>query len=194
MLPRWFVCGLLMAWALLGGGPHGRAETAAPAPGETPLVDAAAIAGWIDDLDNDRYAVREAAHYRLVAAGSAALLDVGQAAAGGVLESSTRAVNILLQWAQSDDGALSLGALEQLAALTNRPVEARMASERLAAVREADALRKIAQLGGRFPFDPMTAVISGAGANAPLQVDVQEVRINPSDRVLRHAGVARGTG
>jgi hypothetical protein len=126
------------------------------------------IAEWVRQLDDDRFAVREEAHSKLVGQGYAALPAVGEAAASGSLERTTRAVSILLQWAQSEDSALSLGSLEQLAGLTNRPAESAMASQRLADVREAAALKQIVSLGGRLPFDPNLA--GPAYAGMPLQI------------------------
>lgn len=147
---------------------------AAPSPvtgTPTPAVAAdeqASIDQWVRRLDDDKFAVREEAHYKLVGQGYAALPAVGEAAASGSLERTTRAVSILLQWAQSEDQALSLGSLEQLASLTNRPAESAMASRRLADVREAAALQQIVSLGGRVPFDPNLA--GPAYAGLPLQV------------------------
>jgi hypothetical protein len=77
------------------------------------------------------------------------------------LESSTRAVNILLAWSQSTEAELSLGALEQLAALKNRPTESAMAAQRLADVREAAALKAIVDLGGHVDFDRQLAGANG---------------------------------
>jgi hypothetical protein len=135
---------------------------------ELPAVDPSMLAKWVRELDDDRYAVRESAQKQLAAAGSAALETVSQVAAAGSLESATRAVNVLVGWADSKDNRLSLAALEQLAALENRPTEAAMAYERLAVVREAAAIEAIKKLGGRFDFDRSFGMIGGP--NAPLQV------------------------
>jgi hypothetical protein len=135
---------------------------------EAPAIDPAQLAQWVRDLDDDRYAVREAAQKQLAAAGGSALDTVGDVAAGGSLESSTRAVSVLVGWADSKDNKLSLAALEQIAALANRPTEAAMAFERLAEVREAAALEAIKSLGGRFDYDRQFGMMGGP--NAPLQV------------------------
>jgi hypothetical protein len=111
-----------------------------PAEVTAPAVDPAKLAQWVHELDSDRFAIREAAQVHLLATGVGALDAVGDAASTGSLESSTRAVGILLTWARSTDSDLSLGALERLAKLTNRPSESAMATERLASVRERAAM------------------------------------------------------
>jgi hypothetical protein len=141
---------------------------ASPVTPDAPSVDPAKLDAWIAQLDDDMFAIRESAQQQLAAAGATALADVGQAAAGGSLESSTRAVNILLSWAQSTDAELSLGALEQLAVLKNRPTESAMAAQRLADVREAAALKAIVDLGGHVDFDRQLA--GANGLNPSLQV------------------------
>jgi hypothetical protein len=136
--------------------------SAAPTPAEAPsTATPRGVLEEIDRLDDDRYAVREAVQQKLLARGLEALPEVGRTAAAGSLESATRAVNILLQWAQSEDNALSLGALEHLAVLTNRPAEAAMAANRLADVRERAAMEAIVKLGGRVEFDRQVPIVIG---------------------------------
>ena len=139
----------------------------AAASDQTAAVDPAALADLVRALDDDRFDAREAAQQRLLAIGPEALPAVGKAATSGSLESSTRAVSVLLRWSQSEDSALSLGALEQLAALTNRPAEAAIAADRLADVREMAAMKAIVELGGRVEFDRQVA---GFGGTPSLQV------------------------
>ncbi len=133
-----------------------------------PPVDSALLDRWVRELDDDRYAMREAAQKRLAAAGSPALEKVAEVAAKGSLESSTRAVSILVGWADSEDDKFSLAALERIAALANRPTEAGMALERLADVREAAAIESIKSLGGRFDYDRSLGMVGGV--SAPLQI------------------------
>lgn len=136
--------------------------TTTPTPAEASSSETArGVLKAIDQLDDDRYAVREAAQQKLLAHGLQALPGVGHTAAAGSLESATRAVNILLRWCQSEDNALSLGALEHLAALTNRPAEAAMAANRLADVRERAAMEAVVKLGGRVEFDRQVPVVIG---------------------------------
>jgi hypothetical protein len=166
-------------------------EPAAAEPTPALPEPTAEVAELIRQLDDDRFAVREAAQYKLVAQGEAALGAVGAAAGGGSLESSTRAVGILLQWAQSPDAAMSLGALEQLAGLANRPAEAEMATQRLADVREAAALEKIVNLGGKVPSDPIAAVVVGPAL--PLQIIIGPKWTGGAEGLSHIADVPRAT-
>jgi hypothetical protein len=131
-------------------------------------VDPEQVAQWIRDLDADQYAVREAAQKQLAAVGTPALESVAQVAAVGSLESATRAVNVLMEWADSRDNKLNLAALERVAALTTRPAESAIATERLATVREAAAIEAIKELGGRFDVDRAFGML--AGRSNALQV------------------------
>jgi hypothetical protein len=141
--------------------PAEAAQTAAPTgAAPTPAAaDPALLAELTRQLDDDRFAIREAAHQKLFDLGVAALTEVGRVAATGSLESSTRAVAILSRWASSADSGLSLAALEQMAALTNRPAEAAAAANRLAEVRERAAMEAIVELGGRIEFDRNSQVV-----------------------------------
>jgi hypothetical protein len=144
--------------------PKDSTEDAGPARPAPAPVEPEKLNEWITQLDDDHFAVRESAQQQLIAAGSQAVKAVGEAAAMGSLESTTRAVNILLGWSQSKDADLGLPALEQLAALKNRPTESAMAAQRLADVRETAALKAIVDLGGRVDIDRQSAVFNG---NAP---------------------------
>ena len=122
-------------------------ESAKPATGEQ-------TARWIAQLDDDRYATRENAQFRLEQAGSAAVAEVARKALTGSLESSTRALNILLSWSESSDPTLRIAALEQIVALPHRPTESELAGQILADAREEAALAKIVELGGLHTSDP----------------------------------------
>ncbi len=108
------------------------------------------IGQWVRELDDDHYAIREAAQHRLVVAGSQALAAVGTLAVdrSASLESITRAVRILTAWSESKNATLRLAALERLASLTQRPLEAALASEMLAVLYEQNAMETIRLLGG----------------------------------------------
>jgi len=148
------------------------AETPASTPAqkapETPPIDPAALATWIRELDDDRYAVREEAQKNLAAAGPGALEAVAKTTVEGSLEASTRAVAVLVGWADSQDTPLRLAALEGLAALTNRPTEAAWAADQLAEVRQVAAVAAIKELGGRFDVDTSGGMV--IGPQAPVQV------------------------
>ena len=131
---------------------------------------------WIAELDDNQFAKREHAQSQLEDAGLAALPQVAEEAQTGSLESSTRALNILLTWSEGDDPALKISALEQIVALPHRPTQSQLAGEILADAREEAALAKIVELGGlhtgdtlsRLPFNlvgryvPPLKVIIGA--------------------------------
>jgi len=112
------------------------------------------IVAWVVELDDNRYAMRENAQFRLEKAGSAALNHVAKSARSGSLESSTRALNILLAWSEGNDPDLRIAALEQIIELPQRPTEAQQASQILAAAREQAALARIVELGGRYNIAP----------------------------------------
>jgi hypothetical protein len=159
----WPISAALLGLALVevprSWGQAAEAETPEAAAKAAPGVSQEAIAEWVRQLDDDRFAVREAAQHQLIAAGSAALELVGRAATAGSLESTTRAVSILLNWTDGEDAALGLGALEHLAALTNRPAESAMANNRLADVREKAAMEAFVDLGGSVEFDRLMPVL-----------------------------------
>jgi hypothetical protein len=144
------------------------AATTPVADPPAPAVDTALLDQWVRELDDDRYAVREAAQKKLAAAGAQALAIIDGVASAGSLESSTRAVSVLVGWADASDKALGMAALEKLAALQNRPIEAAMAHDRLAEFREAAAIEAIKELGGRFDYDRQFGMVGGP--NTPLQV------------------------
>ena len=108
------------------------------------------VDSWIVDLDADRYEIRKEAQRKLEQTGSFALEAVTQAASEGSLESSTRAINVLLAWTDSSDEQLRFKALESIASLKRWPREARIAHQLLSDARERAALHEIAKLGGTF--------------------------------------------
>ncbi|MCG8449147.1 MAG: PDZ domain-containing protein, partial [Pirellulales bacterium] len=108
------------------------------------------IEQWIKQLDANRYDVRQLAQRRLVQRGLAALDAVARAAQSGSLESTTRAINILLAWTESADSQLRIAALEKIAALSNRPKESNIATSLLSNAREQAALQAISRLGGHY--------------------------------------------
>ncbi len=108
------------------------------------------VSAWVDELESDLFDTRERAQKHLIEVGVPAIKEVTEAARIGSLESSTRALNILLAWSEAEDSQLQVAALEQLSALDNRPKEAALAKELLAQVRENVALKEIAKLGGSF--------------------------------------------
>jgi hypothetical protein len=149
------------------------------------------LADAIKRLDDNQYAVRQAAQRQLVAIGSPALEATAQVAASGSLESATRAVNVLWKWSESNDKGLSRAALEKIAALANRPVEAADAQRRLAVLRELEAIDAIVKLGGQVEADRSFGLMGGDGA--PLQVIVGKNWKGGVDGLKHVADVRRAT-
>ena len=113
---------------------------------------------WIADLDDNQFDTRERAQQKLEQAGQDALDAVAQAVREGSLESSTRALNILLSWSEGDKNAkLRIAALERIAKLGQFPKESSQALEVLADAREAVALEQIVKMGGSYCQDIRTA-------------------------------------
>ncbi|MEO2047528.1 MAG: PDZ domain-containing protein [Pirellulales bacterium] len=115
---------------------------------------------WTRELDDDHYAVREAAQQQLVASGRLALDAVSALAASqdNSLESITRAARILTTWSESKDSSLRLAALERMAGLTHRPIEAALATEILATIYEQNAIVTLERLGALCePANPIHA-------------------------------------
>ena len=135
----WFIVIVFAIWPSISLG-----EEAQPAE---------EISAWVGELDSKLFATRERAQKHLTKSGEAAMAAVGQAARSGSLESSTRALNILLAWSEAEDSQLVVAALEQLAALENRPKEASLAKELLSDVRENLALEEFKKLGGIHQYD-----------------------------------------
>lgn len=145
------------------------ATPAEPAAEAAPAPDPR-VAEAIKKLDDDRYAVRQAAQRELSEMGAPALELTAKTAAEGSLESSTRAVNVLLDWVDSKDPQLGVAALEVVAGLAKRPMEAAMARDRLAILREAIAIEAIRSLGGIVENDRSFGAGFVAGGNAPKQI------------------------
>ncbi len=116
-------------------------------------VDTLKIAAWVVQLDDDLYATRKKAQQNLELAGLQAMKAVAEEARSGSLESSTRALNIMLAWSESADHPLQIASLENLVTLPNRPIEAGLAAELLADAREQAALVAFTALGGRHEID-----------------------------------------
>ena len=174
------------------------AETAAAKDSpEATKEDAAApvvsseLAEAIRQLDNDQYAVRQSAQRQLTKIGAPALELTAQVAGTGSLESSTRAVNVLWKWADSNESPLNRLALEKIAALANRPVEAADAQRRLAILRESEAIKAIVELGGRVDPDRSYGMVGGDGA--ALQVIIGKDWKGGVDGLKHIADVRRAT-
>lgn len=121
----------------------GQEQTAAPAP----QVSTAQIDRWIAELNDDRFDKRQNAQQQLVQARPVPIEEIAAAAQQGSLESTTRALNILIQWSESKEDSLRLASLHKLADMTDRPREASMASRLLGDYRETVAIAALAEHG-----------------------------------------------
>jgi len=135
-------------------------EQLAPAPQNSPPP--AEIAGWIAELEDNHYLVREQATRRLLAAGATALDPLLEAANGPGPERADRAVWILRRYAAAKDSGLRRPALERLVQLRDRPRISTAALQALAVIRHQEAVATIEKLGGRF-----TSAQLGPNSTAP---------------------------
>lgn len=152
-------------------------ENAQQPRGESlPQATQVEIDQWIEQLDDNQFALREQAQARLQNAGLAAIDEIARAADGGSLESSTRALNILLTWSEDlKHPELRISALKKIIALEDRPRQSMLAGEMLANAKEEAALAKILELGGRCSIDTQARVHQiqlPGGPVRPLQVTI----------------------
>lgn len=108
--------------AVSQGGEPSVAQGKDASPGDI-AASSQDISRWVEQLDSDQFDQRERAQAKLTAAGSPAMPEIAAAARSASLESSTRAINILLTWSEGNDRRLAVAALEQLASMKNRPIE-----------------------------------------------------------------------
>ncbi len=153
----------------------------------------AKIQQWITELDDDQYLVRKQAQQQLEVAGRPALAAVAVAARSGSLESTTRALHVLLLWSESDDTALRLDALQHIAVLPNRKTEALMASEILAEVREQAAVEALTAAGGVFERDTILPAGMITGQNRPPLKVIINPKWKGGDQGLKHLKEVRRT-
>lgn len=120
-----------MAWLLLLAFASGSLQRLI-AEELTSRPNADALQAWAKDLDNDKYAVRDAASRRLSGAGEAAIEPLAKAAESGGREASARAFDLLTQFFQSP--------------LSGTQSKARAALEQLAKVDDAAVARRASQV------------------------------------------------
>ena len=186
-----FVAGAGIVIHGVGAASELRAQEVSPSADAVAPMISSELAEAIRQLDDDEYAVRQSAQRQLTKIGGPALELTAQVAASGSLESSTRAVNVLWKWADTTEKPLNQQALEKIAALANRPVEAADAQRRLAVLREATAIQAIVELGGRVDLDRSFGMVGGDGA--PLQVIVGKDWKGGVDGLKHIADVRRAT-
>ncbi len=142
------------------------------------------VAIWLEQLDDDHFDIRHRAQQQLEQVRPVPLDAVAKAANLGSLESTTRALNILLGWSESEDESLRLTTLEKISNLSHRPREAARANRMLADRREKIALQSLVKLGARI--SPMRI-----GILANRQVDLNQ-RWKGGDEGLKHLRDVRG--
>jgi hypothetical protein len=112
------------------------------------------IAGWIAELDDNRYLVRERATQQLLDAGNAALDPLLAAANSERLEPADRAVWILRHHSRSTDSGLAIESLERLVKLRGRPVLVEKAELQLAQRSVAACQEQLTPLGAEVLVQP----------------------------------------
>lgn len=108
------------------------------------------IAGWLKDLNDPQYLVREAATQHLNDAGAAALDPLLVAANGNQPEPAERATWILRRFSRSRDNEFAFAALERLAQLKNDPTLATKAQAEIAERSLAICQQRLTSLGADF--------------------------------------------
>ncbi|NQU23967.1 MAG: hypothetical protein HQ567_22010 [Candidatus Nealsonbacteria bacterium] len=116
-------------------------------------ASADSIRQWIEDLDDDRFDVREQASENLTAAGKEVIAPLQAAALGGSMEAGFRALRILVRLAEREGPAIGDPAMEALKEIAKVPERA--AGRRAASIvdgwkkaRQAKIYAQIRELGG----------------------------------------------
>jgi hypothetical protein len=112
------------------------------------------IAGWISQLDDPRYLVREQATGKLIDSGSAAFDLLLAAANGEHPEPADRAVWILRRMARSRDNDQAIAALERMVRLRGRPTLVQKAEAELDERSIAVCQAKLTPLGAEIVMEP----------------------------------------
>lgn len=119
------------------------------------------IVGWIEQLNDARYRVREEATFRLMACGTPAAGHLLAAANGEQPESADRALWILRRMARSRDDAVAIAALERLAQLRDRPSLVARAEAELAERGFAACEQHLTPLGAEMSLQPILIGLQG---------------------------------
>lgn len=134
-------------------------ETDSPKTEKSAPTDAE-IAGWIAELDDNQYVVRERATRELLDAGEASLDALLAAANGDRLEPADRAVWIMRRLSRSSDDALAIAALERMIEFRGRPVVVGKAELELAQRSVAACQERLSPLGADVAVQPMSIDIA----------------------------------
>ncbi len=160
-----FLALLLMASVTPARAIEATSPATATTDGSQPAVADPPIAKLIDELNSNRYLVREQASQALLAAGSAALDPLLEAANGDQPEPADRAVWVLKKLGESKDRAIALAALDRLVQVKKRPAVVRDAALARARMYETACQEALAKLGAR-----MIVVDSVVAEHGPIRL------------------------
>ena len=152
---------ILVAGASLIGAlaaiPEATADEIAQVNQDRPAASPDEISAWIDELDDNRYLVRERATRNLLDSGDAALDALLAAANADRPEPADRAVWILRRLGRSPDTDLAIAALERLIQLRGRPRLVEKAEWELAERSVIACEQRLAPLGAELSvqFEPI---------------------------------------
>lgn len=149
---------ILTAMSATGTAQERKAAIAPAAAAADARPSAAEIAGWLAQLDDRQYRVRERATRQLLTAGAAALEPILAVANGERPEPADRAVWLLQQYGNAKEAELRRAALERLTQLKDRPQVVAAANDALALIRHQEARQTIERLGGRFQIPEMPGI------------------------------------
>jgi hypothetical protein len=155
----------LTLWFVLVFAPLGFADEKVDPAAEKAASTASSeeVAGWISQLDDDRYLIREQATRNLLDAGEAALDPLLATANGERPEPADRAVWIIRRLARSRDNGQAVAALERMVQLRGRPLLVEKAEVELDERSIAACQARLTPLGAEIsveaaPLDPITVV------------------------------------
>ncbi|HJT33144.1 MAG TPA: PDZ domain-containing protein [Pirellulales bacterium] len=129
VLSLWLCC---LAIGIVVRAEEANSDSSQPAPSQPAATD---IAQWIEALDSDRFALRQAATLHLQRAGERAVAPLAAAADGLRPEVTRRAIDVLAALSDADEVGIANAARKSLDKLTHSP-------HRLAANRAAIVLRE----------------------------------------------------
>jgi hypothetical protein len=146
-------------------------KPATAASPSAPAATAAEIGQWLEQLNDDRYQVREEATRHLLDAGAASLDQLQAAADADRPEPADRSLWILRRLASANEPALKRQALEHLAALKKRPQIASAARTILVTLQHQEAVEALEQLGANYNENQIMLQPGVAGALGTLDLD-----------------------
>lgn len=120
-------------------------------------------------LDADRFAAREDATEKLLAAGGQAVPLLTTAVHGESLEAADRAVWVLVQLSESEDQSLQLVALKALTSAQRFPTVRDDADTRLAALHESLCREQFKQLGALLTIEHPVTATAGVVTRAKIE-------------------------